>query len=86
MAGRHHGCNEHELGQTLRDGEGQRGLACCSPWGHKESNTTGQLNNDDGANLISYRVLSYNRCIMLFTQIRHKNKQTQKVKKVFVIL
>ena len=37
MAGRHHGCNEHELGQTLRDGEGQRGLACCSPWGRNES-------------------------------------------------
>ena len=70
----------------LWDGDGQGSLVCCSPWGHKESNTTGQLNNDDGANLISYRVLSYNRCIMLFTQIRHKNKQTQKVKKVFVIL
>ena len=24
-----------ELGQTLRDGEGQRGLGCCRPWGHK---------------------------------------------------
>ena len=23
---------------------GQRGLACCSPWGHKESDTTEQLN------------------------------------------
>ena len=29
MAGWHHQCNEHELGQTLRDGEGQGGLACC---------------------------------------------------------
>ena len=36
MAGWHHGCNEHELGQTLGDGEGQRGLACCSPWGCKK--------------------------------------------------
>ena len=26
MAGRHHQCNEHELGQTLGDGEGQGGL------------------------------------------------------------
>ena len=32
----HHWCNEHELGQTPGDGEGQEGLACCSPWGHKE--------------------------------------------------
>ena len=27
---------EHELGQTLGDGEGQGGLAWCSPWGVKE--------------------------------------------------
>ena len=25
-------------------GDGQEGLACCSPWGHKESDTTEQLN------------------------------------------
>ena len=35
-----------ELGQTLGDGDGQRGLACCSPWGHEESNVTGQLNKN----------------------------------------
>ena len=45
MAGWHHQCNEHEFGQTLEDGEGQGGLACCSPWGHKESGTDGQLSN-----------------------------------------
>ena len=28
MAGWHHRCNEHELGQTLGDGEGQGGQAC----------------------------------------------------------
>ena len=37
----HHQCNKHELGQTLGDGEGQGSLACCSPWGRKESDTTG---------------------------------------------
>ena len=47
MAGQHRGCNEHELGQTLGDGEGQWGLVCCSPWGHKELDTTGQLNNNN---------------------------------------
>ena len=47
MAGWHHQCNGHELGQTIGDGEGQRGLGCCSPWGSKESDTTGQLNNDN---------------------------------------
>ena len=28
------------LHKTLRDGEGQGSLACCSPWGCKESDTT----------------------------------------------
>ena len=32
--------NGHEFEQTLRDGEGQGSLVCCSPWGHKESDTT----------------------------------------------
>ena len=40
MAGWHHWCSEHELGQTLGDGEGQEGLACWSPWGCKESDTS----------------------------------------------
>ena len=30
----------HESEQTPGDGEGQGSLACCSPWGHKESDTT----------------------------------------------
>ena len=36
----------YKLGQTPRDGEGQGGLACCSPWGHRELDMTGQLNNN----------------------------------------
>ena len=47
MAGQHHRCNQHELRQTPGDAEGQGGLACCSPWGRKESDTTGRLNNSD---------------------------------------
>ena len=46
MAGWHHRCNGHELGQTLGDGEGQGGLACCHPWGHKKLDTTGRLTNN----------------------------------------
>ena len=46
MAGWHHWCSGHELGQTSGDGERQRGLACCSPWGCKELDTTGHLNNN----------------------------------------
>ena len=47
MFGWHRQCNGHGLGQTLGDGEGQRGLACFSPWGCKESDTTWQLNNNN---------------------------------------
>ena len=40
MVGWHHLLNEYEFEQTLGDSEGQGSLACCSPWGHKESDTT----------------------------------------------
>ena len=33
MVGWHHLRNQHELGQTQGDGEGQGGLVCCSPRG-----------------------------------------------------
>ena len=42
----HHRLNGHEFEQTLGDGEGQRSLACCSPWGHKELDTAEQLKNN----------------------------------------
>ena len=44
-AGWHHWCNGYELGQTSGDGEEHEGLVCCSPWGCKMLDTTGQLNN-----------------------------------------
>ena len=47
ITGWYHRSNEHELGQTPGDGEGQGGLACCSPRGHKESDMTGWLNNNN---------------------------------------
>ena len=40
MIGWHHGLSGHEFEQTLEDREGQGSLACCSPWGHNESDTT----------------------------------------------
>ena len=45
MVGWHHRLNRHEFEQTPGDGIRQGGLACCSPWVHKESDTTEQLNN-----------------------------------------
>ena len=44
MAGWHHRLDVHEFGWTPGVGDGQGGLACCSSWGHKESNMTERLN------------------------------------------
>ena len=38
--------NGHEFEQTPGDNEGQGSLVCCSPWGHKESDRTYQLNSN----------------------------------------
>ena len=40
MVGWHHQLNEHKFEQTLGDYEGQGSLACCSSWGHEESDMT----------------------------------------------
>ena len=45
MVGWHHWLNGHEFEQALGDGESQGSLACCSPWGCKESDMTEWLNN-----------------------------------------
>ena len=47
MIGWHHQLNGHEFEQALGGGEGQGSLACCSPGGRKESDTTERLNNKD---------------------------------------
>ena len=44
LVGMHHRLNGHEFEQTLGEDEGQGSLVHCSPWGHKESDTTEQLN------------------------------------------
>ena len=44
MVGWHHRLNGHESEYTLGVGDGQGGLACCSPWGRKELDLTEQLN------------------------------------------
>ena len=44
MVGWHHWHNGHGFGWSPRVGDGQGGLACCGSWGHKESDTTEQLN------------------------------------------
>ena len=44
MAGWHYRLDGREFEWTPRVGDGQGGLACCNPWGHKDSDTTEWLN------------------------------------------
>ena len=44
MVGWHRRLNGHGFGWTPGVGDGQRGLACCGSWGHKESDTNERLN------------------------------------------
>ena len=40
----HHRLHGHEFEKAFGVGDGQGCLACCSPWGHKELDTTERLN------------------------------------------
>ena len=55
MVGKHYQLNGHEFEQTPEDSEGQRSLVCCSPWDHKELDTTMRLNN----NLVLFLLLNF---------------------------
>jgi len=66
MIGWHDRLNGHEFEQALGDGEGQGRLVCCSPWGHKESDTTERLNN----NKICHEVMGSDAIILVFLTMR----------------
>ena len=44
MVGWHHRLDGHEFEQAPGVGDGQGCLVCCSPWGHKEVDTTERMN------------------------------------------
>ena len=50
MAGWHHWLDGQEFDQAPGVGDGQGSLVCCSPWGHKESDTTERLNWTENLN------------------------------------
>ena len=54
MVGWHHWLNVNEFGWTLGVDDRQGGLACCSPWGCKESDTTECLNSTDSCFTMLY--------------------------------
>ena len=66
MVGWHHKLNGQEFEQAPGDGEGQGSLACCSPWGCKESDMTYRLNNKDIKESIrnKHQGLKYNKYLV----------------------
>ena len=57
MVGWHHRLDGHECEQALGVGDGQGSLVCCSPWGHKESDTT-EPNWGSGINMFYFWLYS----------------------------
>jgi len=72
MVGRHHQLDGHEFQQAPGVGDGQASLVCCSPWGHKESDTTEWLNWTDWTNKRRW----YLRCRRLWGQTDHGSSPT----------
>ena len=54
MVGWHHRLDGHEFEHALGVGDGQGSLACCSPWGRKESDMTERLNRSDPYPLLPF--------------------------------
>ena len=86
MAGWHHQLNGNEFEQAPGDGEGQRSLMYCSPWGHKQLDMTERLNNNPRQSIDTVQTLSnyhwhfteLEQTISLFVW-RHKRPRTAKV-------
>ena len=57
MVGWHNRLNEHEFEQALGVGDGQGSLACYSPWGCNELDTTVQLNGEGNGTPLQYSCL-----------------------------
>ena len=58
LVGWHRWHNGREFEQALGDGEGQRSLGCCCPWGRKESGMTEQRNNNKHLWSLQYSTLN----------------------------
>ena len=54
MVGWHHRLSGHEFEQAPGVGDGQGGLACCGPWGRRESDTTERLNYTDNSSICGF--------------------------------
>ena len=55
----HHQLNGHESDQTPRDSEAQRSLACCSSWGHRESDRVTEQQKRTTTKLVWGKTVSF---------------------------
>ena len=77
IVGWHHRFNGHEFEQTQGDSEGQGSLACCRPCGHRESDRTEWLNNNDKSTKgckIKMKIL----CLSLWRKTETRTKETDR--------
>ena len=67
MVGWYHWLTGHEFEQALRDGEGQGGMACYSPQGHKKLGMTELLDNDEATNFfpLPSKIITDQPCLSL---------------------
>ena len=70
LVGWHHRLNGHEREQTPGDTEGQGSLACCNPWGRKESDMTERLNNNTSVSC-EINLVFCNGSFLLFNKTHH---------------
>ena len=70
MVGWHHQLDGHEFEQAPGVGDGQGSLPCCTPWGHKELDTTERLN----CNELKFLYLSIKPFLFFHKAHLHKEK------------
>ena len=69
MIGWQHRLNEHEFEQALGDGDGQGGLVCCSPWGHKQIRLSNWTTTKALSGLIKVRQSMWNCSSVTFQKV-----------------
>ena len=82
MVGWHHRLNGHGFEQAPGVGDGHGLRACCSPWGHKEWDTTEQLSiSTNNSHLVKYDYRVFKpKCLSDFKQMKvEKNVITEPV-------
>ena len=71
----HYQLDGHEFEQAPGVGDGQGSLACCSPWGHKESDTTEQLKKNKNAHKIKFTIFTICKCRIQYVKHIHNAVQ-----------